>query len=388
MSPSDEWIPGDPNAPKRRQDQAAQPPASPADEPAPSPADEMLGMPNQPPADVRPAREDENLFAQEAARQAEADLEQALLDKTRPLAWASYWPPKWLAPLIALAGAGLLLFLLVQGVAFVDQLRRLGEPLRYAGYALLGVLTALMVWALARLGWSVLRLKTTPRLQIKALRELAQRSELRTQVARRLDEACTQLRQFLRDYPLEDRPARRSLTQLGFTGDEADALARVRRSLLEQETAGSEDWIEQFDRHFLSVLDAAARRRVALYAKLVGVKTAALPSGFADSAVVVLNAHLMAGDLCRIYNLRTSGPGTWAVLWRIFVNAFAASQISQWSDSAAESFIDAAQTGTGILANAAKAVLSRAAEGGANYLLFRRLGAAAVRYLRPIWPPL
>ena len=44
--------------------------------------------------------------------------------------------------------------------------------------------------------------------------------------------------------------------------------------------------------------------------------------------------------------------------------------------------------GGGILAGAAKAVLSRAAEGGANYLLFRRLGSAAVRYLRPVWPPL
>lgn len=387
MSPSDEWIPGDPNAPSRERVQAA--PGEPAREPADhAPGDEMLGMPSQPPADVRPARAEENLFAQEAQRQAEADLEQALLDKTRPPAWASYWPPRWLAPLITLAAAGLLLFLLVQGAAFVDQLQRLAPPLRYAGYALLGVLAALMVWALARLGWTVLRLKTTPRLQIKALRELAQRSELRTQVARRLGEAQQQLRQFLRDYPLEDRSARRGLTQLGFTGDEADALARVRRSLLEQESAGSEDWIEQFDHHFLAVLDAAARRRVALYAKLVGLKTAALPSGFADSAVVVLNAHLMAGDLCRIYNLRTSGPGTWAVLWRIFVNAFAASQISQWSDSAADGFMDAAETGTGILAGAAKAVLSRAAEGGANYLLFRRLGSAAVRYLRPVWPPL
>ena len=95
------------------------------------------------------------------------------------------------------------------------------------------------------------------------------------------------------------------------------------------------------------------------------------------------NAYLLAGDLCIIYNLRTTGTGTAAILVRVLFNAFAASQASEWTESAADMLFE----GGGLVAGAAKAFAARAAEGGANYFLFRRLGAAMVRYLRPIWPP-
>ena len=144
----------------------------------------------------------------------------------------------------------------------------------------------------------------------------------------------------------------------------------------------AEGWLEQLDRQFLSSLDSAARKCIRRYAVRVGIKTAALPSGF-DTPVVLLNAYLMARDMCVLYNLRTSGPGTAAILLRVLFNAFAAGQVSELTESASELFFE----GGGVMASVGKSISARATEGGVNSLLFMRLGAAMVRHLRPIWPP-
>jgi hypothetical protein len=80
--------------------------------------------------------------------------------------------------------------------------------------------------------------------------------------------------------------------------------------------------------------------------------------------------------------------GTVSILLRIFVNAFAASQMEEWMDQATQGIIGSAATGTDAAAAFFKVlaggIMSRAAEGGANAFLLIRLGAAGMHYLRPL----
>ena len=114
----------------------------------------------------------------------------------------------------------------------------------------------------------------------------------------------------------------------------------------------------------------------------VGVKTAAMPIGFVDAAIVLVNANLLVGDLCTIYNLRTSGLSTAAVLAWAFFNTVAASRLGEFTDEAAESVMKDVEAG---LAGAVGGkVLAKASEGTLNALLVGRLGRTAMRRLRPV----
>jgi len=377
----DSQIPGDPVS--------SPPPEAPKPKANSSPplhhqkqAHELLGIPNDPPADIQQVVPAQNLFEREEPI-TDKEFDEALLGATRGIDMLGALRRKLGAwPLLVFISCAVILFLISQMLTFVNQLQTLPEPVRLGGYAVLTLLVVGIMWALWRLTKVFARVRTTPRVQVEALRKLSQRAELRRQANARLHQAKSTLLDFLAQYPLTDRSE--AVILLGKCLNDADGrtFRANAQALLTEESSTTEGWLEQFDRQFLGYLDAAARNRISQYAKLVGVKTAALPSGL-DTPVVLLNAYLLAGDLCIIYNLRTTGTGTVAILARVLFNAFAASQASEWTQSAADLLFE----GGGVVAGAAKAVASRAAEGGANYFLFRRLGAAMVRYLRPIWPP-
>ena len=100
--------------------------------------------------------------------------------------------------------------------------------------------------------------------------------------------------------------------------------------------------------------------------------------------MVLINAHLMVADLCRIYHLRATRIGTTAIVFRMFISILAASQMEAAAEGAAEMAGGALEAAGQVLANIAKQVLRRAGEGAANSLLFRRLGRATKRHLRPL----
>ena len=374
-------IPGDPTS--------ALPPESPAPEIAPGPsprrpkaATELLGIPDDGPRDSDEVSAAENLFEREEPL-TDKEFDEALLDATKGVDLLGAVRRRLGAwPLLIFLSCAIMLFLLSQMLTLANQLQNLPSPVRIGGFALLVLLVGGILWALWRLIMVFTRVRTTPRVHVEALRKLSARAELRRQANSRLQQAKSTLRGFLTEYPLDDRSKAVALLEKCLNEVDLRTLKANAQALLTEESATTEGWLEQFDRQFLSYLDTAARRCIGRYAKLVGLKTAALPSGL-DTPVVLLNAYLLAGDLCVVYNLRTTGTGTAAILARVLFNAFAASQASEWTESAADLLFE----GGGVVAGAAKAVAARAAEGGANYFLFRRLGAAMVRYLRPIWPP-
>jgi len=379
----DPGIPGDPNAAPPRQDpgKESRKPVGRKGPPAPD-INELLGIPDDAPEDTERVDARSDLFAAVASEEDE-ELDAALAEAARGF--------DWLVAVRRLLGAGpvlvllicvILLFMFTQALTLVSQLQSMPEIAQYLGFGVLLVLLVGSMWALLRLARVFARLRTTPRIPVETLRRLGERAELRRQANARLHQARTTLRDFLAGYPLEGKTPATIL--LGRCHNEAEMRA-IRENvgiLLEGDTSTAEGWLEQFDRQFLSSIDSAARKCIRRYAVRVGIKTAALPAGF-DTPVILLNAYLMARDMCVLYNLRTSGPGTAAILLRVLFNAFAAGQVSELTESAAELFFE----GGGVMAAVGKSISARATEGGVNSLLFLRLGAAMVRHLRPIWPP-
>ncbi len=342
----------------------------------------LLGIPDEPPEDKEVVAAGDDLFAERESID-ERDFDAALAETIQGFGWMKA-VRRFIGagPLLVLLVCLTMLFMLTQALSLVGKLQTLPVTAQYFGYTLLLVLVAGTLWALLRLARTFISMRTTPRIPVEALRILGERAELRQQASTRLHQARTTLHKFLADYPLEDKSLSIQMLSRRYNAAEMGAIKENAAILLNEEFATSEGWIEQFDRQFLSSLDGAARQCIRRYAVRVGIKTAALPSGF-DTAVILFNAYLMARDICVIYNLRTSGPGTAAILMRVIFNVFAAGQLPELTESAADTLFESG----GVVAGVGRAVSARAAEGGVNSLLFMRLGAAMVRHLRPVWPP-
>lgn len=369
-------IPGDPNtAPALpRVDRAAPIRTS-------EPANELQGIPDDEPVDWRKVAAEENLFEQSGGA-ADQEFEEALMQEMQtfsPTAWLGRWIGVW--PLLVLICCAILLLALSQILAVFSQIQGLPEPAYYGVLALVVLLLAGMVWSVVRLAMVFVRVRTTPRVHVTALQKLSARAELREQANSRLDEARKTLQEFLKTYPLSEESDAGLLLGKCLSQEDWATVRRNARALLSEEYGTTADWLKALDHQFLTYLDEAARKRIKQYANRVALKTAALPTKL-DAPVVLLNAYLMARDLCVIYNLRTTGTGSAMVLSHILLNMFAASQIYDWSESTMDLFF-----GAGTAAGIGKAVSARMAEGALNRLLFMRLGSAMARHLRPIWPP-
>jgi hypothetical protein len=128
----------------------------------------------------------------------------------------------------------------------------------------------------------------------------------------------------------------------------------------------------------------------------------------ADMLIVVTNSLLMLKDLCALYNVRSTPLATCSLAGHLFMNAFVAarlegqlSSLTQEADSALRNAFTAPTTAGDavnaagaagvavgslgkIVTTATRGAGRRFTEGGANYILVRRLGDACIRYLRPI----
>ncbi len=273
------------------------------------------------------------------------------------------------------------LVVLSQGVSLLNEIEQLPQWAHAPGYAALGLLALAILLATIRLAGAFFSLERTPRIAMRTLRELQERDDLRRTATLAFREARRKLERYVRSYPHD----KRRLQKLGFADVEVEALRLAREDLLSgQASRSTEDaWLADCEQNFVSVLDEAARRRVKRCARQVGLKTAVAPTGFIDGAIVIVNAHIMVADLCRIYNLRTTKVGTTAILLRTALNLLVATQLEDATQElweAAERNLGKGIRGLPVIGP----IVSRTAEGSANYVLCRRLGRAVMRHLRPL----
>ena len=363
----DEWL-VDPNRPGAVFEKRAENTGGPVPEIKP------LGSPRQEAREAQPLDPAESRLEQafsQYEQELDPELEAALRGEDRGWSLAKLFRKTGLTSLVLGLSCLALLVLAVQALSFISYLSGLPGWAEIGGYVLGGLLVVLVLFFLARFLGAYFRLERSPRVSLRALRELSARSRLRQQAAGLLNQAKERLVRLLEEYPLESEADQARLARLGFSPATVKLLAENRRQLLKSASEEScEGWLNQFESRFVVLLDQTARRRVTRYAWLVGIKTAAAPTGFVDTAIVLINAYRLMEDLCRIYRLRTGGVGTLSILVRIFVNAFAAARLEEWMDSATQHIMDAGSQGGEGMAAFFKVigggVLSRAAEGGAN----------------------
>jgi uncharacterized membrane protein YcjF (UPF0283 family) len=286
------------------------------------------------------------------------------------------------------------LFVLSHLTSTLAAMETFAPGFRYAGYAALLLLTACMLYAAARVCWLYARFRANRPIAYRGLRELAHRTKLHRLVQVKKQEACDQLAEFLRSYPLTSKTDRQTLISLGLTDEQLNGLASLRGVLLDQNRFGNHDiWFEQFQTRFQKVLDEAADIRIGYIARRVALMTAVSPHSLVDVLVTFYWSFTMVGDLCRIYQLRLGTLSTLALLGHIFFNAYVAGQLNEVEETVGvgiESLSPELAAGvgtdavTGLLGNLATIAGARVGSGMLNYFLLRRLGKSAARSLRPM----
>jgi uncharacterized membrane protein YcjF (UPF0283 family) len=306
--------------------------------------------------------------------------------------------PSFLAPIfdvlrIAAVLVGLLglAFAVAQGVFLFNQIALMPGWLRIPAYALLAALALVTAYFAGRLVWSYARLPASPRLHLDLYDDLKRREAARADVdAHKYAEARRILTRFLREYPLGPAAAQK-LRRLGLAAGDVETLFSLQHVLTDQEAVVDDgDWLRRFDREFLGPLDAIADGLAARQARQVFLLTASLPRGSLDTLVVLAATYRLVGDLCTVYNVRAGKWETWMILVSVLMNLVAASQFEGVSDALGQHASGALDHATGVgsamAAGMAGQVLGKVADGGANWVLFRRLTIRVRQYLRPIRP--
>lgn len=282
-----------------------------------------------------------------------------------------------LMAILTFVGAVLVLFVLNQSIAFIDHLAQSPTWVQWVGGTALVCALAAIVGSNWSLAHRYLKLKQTPAVWLE-------RRQLRELACTKTIDAKYQLEKFLREFPL-DRDPTHKWKRLGLAAEAQQALAGARSDLLNPRHGHTNKWLEELSNRFLGPLDSAAQRRVAHYAKRVGIKTALAPAGFMDSTIVIVNSYLLLADLCDLYNVRAGRMGTLRLLVRVGLNTVIAGNLDQPAELLEQELRDSVQDWTAtIAAQVVGKVVAKAAEGGTNALLIYRLGKAAMRELRPL----
>lgn len=306
-----------------------------------------------------------------------------------------YHPVPWYRSPVIIGIAGLALaiglFHLINQVAqFFSAIQNSWWPLRYAGYFAALALSLLFVWALFKLTWVFLRLRSNPAFSNT---NLSQHDR-------------SQLQSLVEDYPLNDAS---TLALLRDGKVNLDDFYRDLQDLAERSSLHDIHWVEDFKSRYCNPLEQCAQQVVHSYALSVGIKTAVVPNGLLDTLIIWTNAILMLERLCRVYNLRPNRFEVVCLSARLVFTTFVVARIDDAINGLAGDLGNSAQEGAkefgkdfahqftdsstamdaigsvvGGGANLLTKFAGKAAEGTVTYMFFRRLGYAAIRSLQPI----
>ncbi|MCC7420487.1 MAG: DUF697 domain-containing protein [Planctomycetaceae bacterium] len=286
--------------------------------------------------------------------------------------------------LLALGVGSVLLLLGVQLASFAVTLSTLPLAVQLAGTLAAGSLVLVVAYSLVTLVREYTRLRQTPRISLRALRQLEERAVMRQKAREHRREAIRQLQEFLDAYVTKES-SEAQLRQFGISAQEWNELIAQAARLRSGPHGDDQAWMEEVDSRFLSLLDGVASRVIRAAALSTGFRTASTPTGFLDAALMTAGSVALVRNLCRLYQLKTDRWGTCLVLVHIVGNLVVSSQTEEVVQESSEQLRASLE---GMLGTAAGSVVrflgSRVAEGTSNAFLLMRLGSVTVRALRPI----
>lgn len=360
--------------------------------------DTELGRPAQVSSSVSPLTDDDRRRLREAEEaQALRDLaeaEEMLASDPAMFRWAG-WFAHPLAAAFLVGSTGVLgLFLYSQLLTILANLAVQPTSIQYAGYSVLGLLTAAVLYSMARLILLYARLRQNRQLRLRGLEELQSRTRLRWLATAKAREAREWLEAYLRDYPMNTVKECAALERVGLSRAVVPALTQSRDHLLDPDRlTSSGEWFERFQCDFQARLDEAADARIRYWSNRAMIVTAVSPNGLVDSLSTAYFGFAMVADLCRVYHLKAGRTGTAVLLGRVFFHAYLAGQINDLEKLVEEQYDHAFEqglsvVGVGVGSNVASKFLgkvgAKATSGYLNRLLLMRLGRYTCRLLRPV----
>jgi len=295
-------------------------------------------------------------------------------------------PPYWsgLAVVAFAGGAVLAFFAFAQFAGTLASLSQAPAPWRWIGCAGLLTLVALIFWAAFRTFWFWRGLR--PNAQVPWLKVRATRG---AEGARTWTRAKEMLLGHLRSY--ESLLADGSKAPFALLVDDGGRrrLRRAKDRLLEPRPLDGETWTEEYEREFLAVLDERAEEAIRNRARMIALQTMMMPGRALDIAVFIYHQTRLLEELARVYNQRMNRRGALGTLARIILSTGAAGGMEAATEAAGDMTAEAFSSVFPEMLSQAAAktvgkVVGKLAEGGANYIIARRLGRRIQNALRPL----
>lgn len=268
-------------------------------------------------------------------------------------------------------------FCAVETASFLRSMAELPWPTRVCLSVPMVLFTGIIVYYLCKILRLGMVLGRTPEIELKVLRELENRRELRHLCLVRHQEAKRRLEEFLGD----EKARACDLRPMAGSAALLEALASGRERLQANQSS-ARDWIADFTEYIQKPLDRFADQRIRHYAVRAGVLGAVCPYPLIDRLVILSASLSLMKELMLIYRLKPSWDKGLALAARAVVSTYLAGVVDDAGDSlcgyvAENADLSAAGEFAGKLAG-------KAAAGGVQGLLVSRLGHAAVKMLRPV----
>ena len=350
--------------------------------------DNGLGQPDPVVKDARVISDQEK---QEYREQTDAQLrlqfEQKLQDMQQ---FTKSWElpggiKRFLAWILFFIGAISGVFIVNQGVSFLSNINSLAQPYKTIAIFAMVFFSIVLFAIIVSLFWAGFKMKRLKPFDIKPLRVLQQREDMRRFAQEKQEEARDIFKEYLKSYSLNRKNAK-LLIRAGLNTNEIESLAAVRDKLLDKnKPLSSNQWLDMFGDSWQSVLDRAADRRIKDYSIKAGFGTAASPVAFVDQMVVMYSCFAMLKDIMKIYNLRPAFGQTVVVLSRSIINIYLSGMIENATEGSANSVADYIREHCGKIAGGAGRIAgAKVAEAAINGLLLYNLGKRAKKMLQPM----
>ena len=289
------------------------------------------------------------------------------------------------------------LLLIGQAAAAVGHIRVLPTPLAWVVGVATGGFSLVLIILVVRLGWTLMRLRRSPAVNLAGIRTLNERRQWQLLAILHADQARLKLREYLEEF--ESEKAHPHLND-----DERTRLKNARQYLLEgPQVLSATEWLEAFKERFQSILDAIAARRVRAHAVKVGIGTAASRLPLLDQAIVLSTCLAMLRELLVLYGLRPTTFQAGLLLAHSVMATYLSGALQDVTDDLSESgplpdileditegVEGVEEVGTSIVGKLAGAtpvvgtLVERASEGAVNGVLVWRLGSSAIKQIQPV----
>lgn len=361
------------------------------------PGDELGRRPSIPLAARAPTETERQ--AVDAAEQSEAERNYQQIKEQLTFSRFNSWrrrADKTILVVLLAVVALLALFIYAQSIQILATLAAQPLMISLIGYSLLVVLLGVLAIFSIRLLIIFYRVRVNQQVSAAQLLELSRRAELRALAQRDKAKAKKNLEEYLQNYPFEGSSPLESFGMLHMKTETLEKLRNAKLLLLDRDRSADYDsWLKNFKERFQNELEATASDVIRNWMKLVAIKTAISPYSLVDSAIVLYCSYGMVGDLCRLYNLRMTGPGIVRLLAFTMLNTYAAGKLEDLAQSLDPSELAESVGVDEYLQPFFKAVesipfagkgLAKVTDGAANALLINKLGRKTISMLSPIDP--